>query len=51
MRDDVLDAIDYSERALLCCIGEYPMRFELEISYQEDGFFYFNFRREIESDS
>lgn len=50
-RDDVLDAIDYTEKALLCCIGEDPMRFELDISCQHDGFFYFNFCREIESDS
>lgn len=50
-RDDVLDAIDYSKRVVLCCIGRHPMRFELKFHSQNDGFFYFSFRREIESDS
>lgn len=51
MREDVLDAIDYSERVVFCCIGDYAMRFELEIESQHDGFFYFHFVKEIESDS
>lgn len=47
LRDDVLDSIDYTEFAVFCYMGKHPLRFELEIDSQHNGFFYLKFRNQM----